>query len=57
MRRAVKEWVVSGVMPTKEEMLKRDPIWEADLMNARIAMEFLEDAPAVAAETEGAITL
>lgn len=55
--RGFKRWKVTGVMPTKQEIQDTDPVWENDLTAAWIAAEFLEDADAVAAETEGAMTL
>lgn len=55
--RAVKRWIVSGVMPKKQEMLDEDPIWETDLVKGRMAAKFLEDAPQVAEEVRGALTV
>lgn len=55
--RGVKRWIASNVMPTEQEMLDADPVWEQDLVMARAAYEFIEDAPAVAAKTNGAIAL
>lgn len=55
--RAVKRWIVSGVMPKKQEMLDEDPIWETDLLNARMAVTFLKDAAGVAEELRGALSV